>query len=166
MAVNVFHADARGFGLLSSIMAIGTFIGGLLTGAHSRPAFRSLLYSSGAFGMGCMVAALSPGYWWFAASLAVIGVAALAFTNATNSIMQLSTQPTMRGRVIATRASVGLGGRAVGAPLIGWVANYLGPRWSLVIAATSAFLAAVVAASVSGKPDEIAALSSSEDTAR
>jgi MFS family permease len=101
---------------------------------------------------GCTLAAFSPGYWWFAVALAVIGVAALTFTNATNSMMQLSTKPTMRGRVMAIRVGVALGGTAMGAPIVGWVANHFGPRWSLGIGAVSAFLAALVAALMMAKP--------------
>jgi MFS family permease len=107
MAVNVFHTDARGFGLLSSIMAIGTMSGALLAAGRDKPKFGTLLLGTGVFGIGCTLAAFSPGYWWFAAALAVIGVAALTFTNATNSMMQLSTKPTMRGRVMALRVGVG-----------------------------------------------------------
>ncbi len=151
MAVNVFHADARGFGLLSSIMAIGTMSGALLAAGREKPNFGSLRLGAGVFGIGCALAALSPGYWWFAAALAVIGVAALTFTNATNSMMQLSTKPTMRGRVMATRVGVALGGTSIGAPIVGWVANHFGPRWSLVIGAISAFLAALVAALMMAK---------------
>ena len=114
MAVNVFHADARGFGLLSSMMAIGTISGALLAAGRDKPGRGTLMLSSGVFGVGCTLAAFSPGYWWFAAALAVIGVAILTFTNATNSIMQLSTTPNMRGRVMATRVGVGLGGTAMG----------------------------------------------------
>ena len=73
-------------------------------------------------------------------------MAALTFTNATNSMMQLSTEPNMRGRVMATRVAVALGGTSIGAPIVGWVANHFGPRWSLGIGALSAFLAALVAA--------------------
>jgi MFS family permease len=152
MAVNVFHADARGFGLLSSIMAIGTMSGALLAAGGDKPNFGSLLLGTGVFGIGCTLAAFSPGYWWFAAALAVIGVAALTFTNATNSMMQLSTKPTMRGRVMAIRVGVALGGTSMGAPIVGWVANHFGPRWSLGIGAVSAFLAAVVAALMMAKP--------------
>jgi MFS family permease len=82
----------------------------------------------------------------------VIGVAALTFTNATNSMMQLSTKPNMRGRVMATRVGVALGGTSIGAPIVGWVANHFGPRWSLGIGALSAFLAALVAARMLTKP--------------
>jgi len=152
MAVNVFHTDARGFGLLSSIMAIGTMSGALLAAGRDKPSFGSLLLGSGVFGIGCTLAALSPGYWWFASALVVIGVAALTFTNATNSMMQLSTKPSMRGRVMATRVGVGLGGTSIGAPIIGWAANHFGPRWSLGIGAVSAFLAALVAALMMAKP--------------
>ena len=152
MAVNVFHTDARGFGLLSSIMAIGTMSGALLAAGRDKPKFGTLLLGSGVFGIGCTLAAFSPGYWWFAAALAVIGVAALTFTIATNSMMQLSTEPAMRGRVMAIRVGVGLGGTAMGAPIVGWVANHFGPRWSLGIGAVSAFLAALVAALMMAKP--------------
>jgi len=145
MAVNVFHTDARAFGLLSSIMAIGTMSGALLAAGRDKPKFGTLLLGSGVFGIGCTLAAFSPGYWWFAAALAVIGVAALTFTNATNSMMQLSTKPTMRGRVMAIRVGVGLGGAAMGAPIVGWVANHFGPRWSLGIGAGAGFTAALIA---------------------
>src|ERR1700686_5885223 len=116
MAVNVFHADARGFGLLSAIMSIGTMSGALLAAGRDKPDFGSLLLGTGVFGIGCTLAAFSPGYWWFAAALVVIGVAALTFTNATNSMMQLSTKPTMRGRVMATRVGVALAEHRLGLP--------------------------------------------------
>lgn len=152
MAVKVFHTDARGFGLLSSMMAIGTMSGALLATGRDKPNFATLFLGTGVFGIGCALAAFSPGYWWFAADLVVIGVAALTFTNGTNSMMQLSTKPTMRGRVMATRVGVGLGGTAIGAPIVGWIANYFSPRWSLGIGAVSAFLAALVAALMMAKP--------------
>jgi MFS family permease len=152
MAVSVFHTDARGFGLLSSIMSIGTMSGAFLSAGRDKPKFTSLLLGSGLLGIGCTLAAFSPGYWWFAAALAVIGVAALTFTTATNSMMQLSTRPAMRGRVMALRVGVALGGTAIGAPIVGWVANHFGPRWSLGTGAVSAFLAAIVAALMMAKP--------------
>jgi MFS family permease len=156
MAVNVFHTDARGFGLLSSIMATGTMSGALLATGRDKPKFGTLLLGSGVFGIGCTLAAFSPGYWWFAAALAVTGVAVLTFTNATNSMMQLSTEPTMRGRVMSIRVGVALGGTAIGAPFVGWVASRFGPRWSLGIGAASGFAAAAVAISVVTWPHRLA----------
>jgi MFS family permease len=148
MAVNVFHSDARAFGLLSSIMAVGTLSGALFAAGRKKPSLESLLAGAGIFGLGCTLASLAPGYWWFGAALVVIGAAGLIFTNGTNSIMQLSTEPAMRGRVMALRVGIALGGAPLGAPIIGWVANRFGPRWALGIGASAGFGAALVAACV------------------
>lgn len=145
MAVSAFHTDARGYSLLSSIMAIGTISGALLAAGGSQPRFASLLIGAAMFGIGCMLAAIAPGYWSFAGALVVIGVAALTFTNATNSLMQVTTEPAMRGRVMALRVAVALGGTPVGAPVVGWVADHLGPRWALGVGAASGLAAAIVA---------------------
>jgi MFS family permease len=129
-------------------MAIGTLSGALFSAGRRRPGLRSLLIGACVFGVGCTLAALAPGYWWFAVALVVVGAAALTFTNGTNSIMQLSTEPTMRGRVMALRVGVALGGMTIGAPIVGWVANRFGSRWSLAVGAGACFVAALVAAYV------------------
>jgi len=145
MAVSVLHTDARGYGLLTSIMAVGTIAGALLAAGRERPHFKSLLVGAAVFGLGCTLAALAPNYWLFAAALVVIGVGALTFSNTTNSLMQLTTEPTMRGRVIALRVGIALGCTPIGAPFVGWVADHLGARWALAVGAASGFLAAGVA---------------------
>jgi MFS family permease len=145
MAVKVFHADARGYGLLSSIMAVGTMAGALFVAGRDRPRFTTLLAGAAVFGFGCTLGAFAPSYWLFAAALVVIGAAALAFTNATNSMMQLSTEPAMRGRVMALRVGIALGGTPIGAPIVGWVADRFGPRWSLGVAAAAGLVAALFA---------------------
>ncbi|MFN5713011.1 MAG: MFS transporter, partial [Bradyrhizobium sp.] len=110
MAVGVFHTDARGFGLLSSMMAIGTMSGALLAATRDQPRFVALMLGSAIFGVGCTLAALAPNYWLFAAALVVIGIASLTILNTSNALMQLSTEPAMRGRVMALRLGVALGG--------------------------------------------------------
>ena len=145
MAIGVFHTDARGYGLLSSIMAVGTITAALLAAGRVRPRFMSLLIGAAIFGLGCTLAAIAPNYWLFASALVIIGVAALTFTNATNSLMQLTTEPAMRGRVMALRVGIALGGTPIGAPIVGWVADHLGPRWALGVGAASGFVAAIVA---------------------
>ena len=80
----------------------------------------------------------------FAAALAVIGVAALTVMNVSNSLMQLSTEPAMRGRVMALRVGVALGGTPIGAPIVGWIADAFGPRSALGVGAAAGFAAALV----------------------
>jgi MFS family permease len=146
MAVSVFHADAVGYGLLSSIMAAGAMSGALLAAGSNKPGFRTLAFAAAIFGLGFALAAVAPGYWLFAGALAIIGAAALAFSNATNSLMQLSTEPEMRGRVMAIRVAIALGGTPLGAPVVGWVADRFGPRWALAVGAGAGVVAAIVAA--------------------
>lgn len=145
MAVSVFHADARGFGLLSSTMAVGTIAGALFAASRDRPRFLSLLIGAGVFGLGCTLAAFAPNYWVFAGALVVIGVAVMTLTNGSNSLMQLTTEPAMRGRVMAMRVGIALGGTPIGAPIVGWVADSFSPRWALGVGAASGFAAALVA---------------------
>jgi len=145
MAVTVFHADVGAFGLLTSIMAIGTISGALLAAGRDRPRFMSVAIGATVFGLGCTLAALSPSYWLFAGSLVIIGVASLTVTNTTNSLMQISTEPAMRGRVMALRLAIALGGTPIGAPIVGFVSDHFGPRWGLGVGAASGFAAALVA---------------------
>ena len=144
MAVSVFHAGAGEYGLLMSIMAIGTIAGALLAAGQETPRFSRLVAGAGFFGLGCGLAAVMANYWLFAGMLVVIGVSALTFSNSTNSLMQLATDPAMRGRVMAMRLAVALGGTPIGAPTVGWVADHFGPRWSLGVGAAAGLAAAIV----------------------
>jgi MFS family permease len=97
------------------------------------------------FGVGCALAAMMPSYVLFGAMLFVVGVAAQTVTTSTNSLVQTSTEPAMRGRVIAILLAIALGGTPIGAPIVGWVADRFGPRWALGVAAAAGILAAGVA---------------------
>ena len=107
--------------------------------------FGLLLAGAAIFGIGFAFAAITPNAWLFAAALVIIGVATLTFTNSTSSLMQLSTEPAMRGRVMALRVAIGVGATPIGAPIVGWVADAFGPRWALGVGAASGFMAAIVA---------------------
>jgi MFS family permease len=144
MAVTVFHAGAGKYGLLSSMMAVGTVTGALLAAGRERPRIDLLLSGAAVFALGCAMAAIMPNYWLFGLVLVVIGVSALTITNSSNALMQLSTEPAMRGRVMAIRLAIALGGTPIGAPIVGWVADRFGPRWALGVAAAAGVMAAIV----------------------
>jgi MFS family permease len=144
MAVTVFHAGAGQYGLLMSMMAIGTITGALLAAGRETPSFTYLVIGAGMFGIGCALAAVMPSYWLFGCALVIIGVSTMTFSNSSNSLMQLSTAPAMRGRVMAMRLAIALGGTPVGAPIVGWVADRFGPRWAVGIGAAAGVAAALV----------------------
>jgi MFS family permease len=145
MSVTVFHTGAGQYGLATSMMAIGSVTGALLAARRAKPDITLLLASAAYFGIGCALAAIMPSYGLFDAALVVIGVAAQTLTTSTNSFVQLSTEPSMRGRVIAILLAIAVAGTPVGAPIIGWVADTFGPRWALGMGAAAGFGAMIVA---------------------
>ena len=144
MSVTVFHAGASQYGLLTSIMAIGTVAGALLAAGRAKPHIALLLVSTAVFGFGFALAAIVPNYWLFGVALVILGVSGQTVTTSTISLVQLSTEPAMRGRVMAILLAIALGGTPIGAPMVGWVADTFGPRWALGIGAASGFAAAIV----------------------
>jgi len=146
MAVSVFHAGAGTYGLLTSTMAIGSIAGALLAAQRDKPSIPLLMIGAGVFGLGCSLAAMMPNELLFAAALVIIGISAQTITTSTLSLAQMTTTPAMRGRVIAIVLAIAMGGTPIGAPIVGWVADTLGPRWALVVGGASGFGAALVGA--------------------
>jgi MFS family permease len=145
MAVSVFHVGAGGFGLLTSMMAIGSVAGALLSARREKPGLSVITIAAAVFGGGFCLAAAMPSYALFGCALIVIGMSAQTFTTTANSTLQLSTEPEMRGRVIALFLAIAVGTTPIGAPFIGWVADTFGPRWALGVGAASGFGAVIVA---------------------
>jgi MFS family permease len=144
MAVTVFHAGAHQFGLLTSLMAVGSVAGALSSARRERPRLGLLVLAAAVFGVGCGVAGGMPGYWSFAFALVIIGVSAQTFTTSVNATVQLSTDPAMRGRVLAILLAIALGGTPLGAPIVGYVADHFGARWALGVGAAAGLAASLV----------------------
>ncbi len=154
MAVNVFHSDARAFGLLSSIMAVGSLSGALFAAGRKKPGLSSLSMGAGVFGAG-----LYPGRT--RAGILVVCGRSRGHRRSCPDLDQRHEQhhaaldrTSMRGRVMALRVGVALGGTTIGAPIVGWVANHFGPRWSLAVGAGAGFTAALVAVYVLARRKE------------
>jgi MFS family permease len=144
MASVEFGQGSAAFGLLSSVMAIGSVAGALLSAQRERPRLRLVFVASAAFGLTCLVAAVMPSYWGFALVLIAVGLSAQTLMTTANGTVQTTTAPEMRGRVMALYMAIFMGGTPLGAPIVGWVSNSFGPRWAIGVAAASGLLAAAV----------------------
>jgi len=133
MAREVFGLGAAAFGLLSTAYAVGSLSGALLSTRRStRPLQRFLVVSAVVFGVLLVISGLMGNYYAFAALLIPTGAAALVFSVACNSFVQLGVDPQMRGRVLALYFMCFMGGTPFGAPLIGWLSERLGAPWGLI----------------------------------
>jgi MFS family permease len=148
MARNVFDRGADAYGLLSTLLAIGTLTGAVFAarraGRGSRPRLRLVIISAMAFGVLEAIAGLMPTYLLFGLMLIPTGLAVLTFTTSTNSTVQLGVAPTMRGRVMALYMLVFLGGTPLGGPLIGWLAAEFGGRAPMVVGGVLSTLSAML----------------------
>ena len=144
MAKIEFNAGAAEFGVLSSIMALGSVAGALLSANRAAPRMRYLFAAAGAFGVFCAASAIMPSFWLFSLALIPVGLAAQTFMTTANGAVQLGSDAAVRGRVMAIYMAIFMGGTPIGAPIVGWVANQFGPRWGLGVAAASGIAALLV----------------------
>lgn len=146
MARTEFGRGPQEYGILGSVLAIGSLTGALLAARRERPRVRLVIGAAFGFGIASGVMALMPTYELYLLACIPVGFASLTMMTAANSTLQMSTDPAMRGRVMSLYMVVFLGATPVGSPIIGWVAETLGARWAIGIGSVSALLVAAGAA--------------------
>jgi MFS family permease len=132
MATQVYGKGASEYGVLGSIMAVGSLTGALIAARRRAPRQRLVVGAAICFAVVEMVAGLMPTYLTFALVLPLCGLTALTVITAANAFVQMATAPYIRGRVMALYMTIFMGGTPIGAPVLGWVAEAFGGRWTLV----------------------------------
>ena len=144
MATKEFGKGPQEYGLLGSVMAIGSLTAALLSARRARPRLAVLLVALVGFTISSGLAAVAPTYPLFALALIPVGLTALTALTTANAMVQLSVDPAMRGRVMALYMAIFMGGTPLGAPLIGWIGDVAGPRWTVGIGTIAVGLTLVV----------------------
>jgi MFS family permease len=140
MARTEFGRGPGEYGVLGSILAIGSLTGALLAARRERPRVRLVIGAAFGFGIATGVMALMPTYTSYAIACIPVGLASLTMMTAANSTVQMSTDPAVRGRVMSLYMMVFLGATPIGSPIVGWIAEQFGARWSIGIGSISALL--------------------------
>jgi len=148
MATEVFDKGAGEYGLLGSILAIGSLAGSLLSARRQVSRQRLVIGAALAFGAIEMVAGLMPSYFTFALLLPLCGITALTLITTANALVQMSTDAAVRGRVMALYLAIFMGGTPVGAPVLGWIAERYGARWTMVGGGALTMLGTLLATAV------------------
>jgi MFS family permease len=133
MATQEFGKGAGEFGILGSALAVGSLGGALIAARRPHIRIRLLIFAATGFGVAEIVAGLLPSYLAFALFAPVIGFCTITLLNSSNATMQISSDPQLRGRVMALYMTVVMGGTPLGAPVIGWIGESFGARYTLII---------------------------------
>ena len=157
MAQQEFHRGATEYGILGTFMAVGSLAGALIAARRRiAPSGRFVVVMAIVFGLLEVVAGLMPTYGTYAASLPLLGFAALLTLTASNASIQLGVDPRLRGRVMALYMMVLMGGTPIGAPILGVVGEVLGPRWTLIGGGAAVVLGAILSAVLVGRRRRLA----------
>ncbi|AZS48584.1 MFS transporter [Microbacterium sp. Root1433D1] len=139
-----FGAGADGYGVLSSVLAIGSLIGALLAARRDRARVRVVILAAGGFGIAAFVSSAMPTYASYAVTLTFTGFMIVTLLTTANGYVQITTDPALRGRVLALYMAVIMGSTPVGAPIAGWVADTFGPRAAIMLGGTAGFVACAI----------------------
>jgi MFS family permease len=132
MASNVFGGGAGAYGIMASVMGAGAVIGGLISASRSRLRARSLCLAAVGWGIAITLAAVAPSLPFELAALVFVGIGSVTFNSYAKTTLQLAAEPAMRGRVMALWFLAWQGSTPIGGPLVGWIAQEAGARWSLL----------------------------------
>jgi MFS family permease len=143
LAERSFHGGAEAYGFMTAAMGIGAVIGGLFTAARGRTGLRPMIIASVGFGAAILACAFAPFLGLTYAALLFVGWASVSFIAIGNSTIQLSAEPSMRGRVIALWQVAFQGTTPIGGPAIGWIIALTDPRIGLAVGGASCFAAAI-----------------------
>lgn len=139
-----FGAGADGYGVLSSVLAIGSLIGALLAARRDRARVRVVILAAGGFGIAAFISSAMPTYASYAVTLTFTGFMIVTLLTTANGYVQITTEPALRGRVLALYMAVIMGSTPVGAPIAGWVADTFGPRAAIMLGGTAGFVACAI----------------------
>jgi MFS family permease len=133
MAQQEFHQSAAAYGILGTFIAVGSLAGAVMAARRrTRPRGRFVVGMAVIFGLVEIATGLAPSYLTYAAILPVMGFVTLLTLTAANASVQLGVDPWLRGRVMALYIMVLMGGTPIGAPILGWLGETMGPRWTLI----------------------------------
>jgi MFS family permease len=159
MAQQEFHRSAAAYGVLGTLLAVGSLAGALIAARRrARPSGRLVVGLAVVFGFVEIVTGLVPSYLAYAAILPLMGFVTLLTLTAANASIQLGVDPWLRGRVMALYIMVLMGGTPVGSPILGWLGETMGPRWTLIgggAATVVGVLASVIVMRIRVQGDEL-----------
>jgi MFS family permease len=137
-----FGTGADGYGLLTSLFGGGALAGALFCARQTRARFDIVILGCLVVALASALAVLAPTFWLLGAAMIVIGAGMMLVLVTSNSYVQTTASPALRGRVLALHIALVQGGMPIGALTLGWVVSAFNPRAAIAVAAMAALLGA------------------------
>jgi MFS family permease len=132
MARGEFNKGPASFGLLGTFIAIGSLSGALLSARFENSRNTMFVIRTGVlFSVAVIILSVAPNYGIYAAWLPICGFLALTMLIAANSLMQMHSDPAIRGRITGIYMLIFMGGTPFGSVAIGYLAEAIGVRESI-----------------------------------
>ncbi len=144
LLADYFGTGAGGYAALMAAFGLGSTAGGLYAAGRRSASPSDLVFFTFLFGLGLITASLSGDFAAALFSIFLVGVFSINLTSLANTTIQLESLPSMRGRVMALWSIAMVGSTPIGGPIIGWVGEYAGARWSLALGGIATLLALAV----------------------
>ena len=141
-----FYGEASTYGFMTAAMGAGAVAGGLVVASLTRTGLPLFTVAAVGFGVAILATALVPALPGELAALGVVGFFSTTFMATGNTTLQLTADPQFRGRVMALWSVTFSGSTPIGGPVVGAVADGLGPRYGLGLGAVACLAAAVIGA--------------------
>lgn len=142
LASRSFHGGSEAYGFMTALMGVGAVVGGLYTASRGRTGIRPMILAAVGFGAAILVCAFSPFLAVAYVALLFVGWASVSFIAIGNSTIQLSSEPSMRGRVLSLWQVAFQGTTPLGGPAIGWIIALSNPRIGLAVGGAACLVAA------------------------
>ena len=144
MATQEFGLGPASFGLMGTFIAIGSLSGAIGSARLERFRNTKFVIKGGiAFSISIMVLSIIPSYSLYILWLPICGVTALTTLVSANSIVQTSTDPAIRGRVMGLYLLIFMGGTPFGSLLIGYLTEAIGVRQTIAFCGGVSLIAAL-----------------------
>jgi MFS family permease len=134
MATKEFGKGPASYGLLGTYVAIGSLTGALISARLERYRRTIFVIKGGVvFSLAITLLSIAPTYTWYSLWLPLCGFSALIMLITANSLIQVNSDPAIRGRVSGIYLLIFMGGTPFGSPLIGWLVEVIGVRETIAL---------------------------------
>jgi MFS family permease len=134
MARGEFNKGAASFGLLGTFIAVGSLSGALISARLEKQRNTMFVIRMGTvFSIAVMALSIMPTYTLYAIWLPFCGFSALTMLITANSLMQMHSDPAIRGRITGIYLLIFMGGTPFGSLAIGYLVEAIGVRESVAV---------------------------------